>query len=300
MVDRFDIREGMEVVGSDGAPVGVVGDVETGRILLARAADGEEGRTVALSRVERVEANRVLLSDSAAVTLGGFAARVAEATGDARGAGPDDPLPPAVNRQVPGARPRSNYYLPWIVGAVGLLLLFLLFKSCVANREEELVKQPEAAASQAAQRPMADLTDADMAGPELAPGTIADDLRAYLAGDAPAGRTFTFERLNFDTGSAAIRPADRGVAPALAQVLNAYPNARVRIVGYADARGGASANADLGRRRADAVADAIAAAGIARARIETASGGEGAPVAPNADPQGRFENRRTELVVTAR
>ena len=44
----------------------------------------------------------------------------------------------------------------------------------------------------------------------------------------------------------------------------------------------------------------LATAGIARARVEAASGGEGAPAATNATAPGQAENRRTELVVIAK
>lgn len=45
---------------------------------------------------------------------------------------------------------------------------------------------------------------------------------------------------------------------------------------------------------------ALAAKGVAKDRLSAATGGESNPVAPNSTAQGRFENRRTELVVTAR
>jgi outer membrane protein OmpA-like peptidoglycan-associated protein len=45
---------------------------------------------------------------------------------------------------------------------------------------------------------------------------------------------------------------------------------------------------------------ALVAKGVDAARIETVTGGESDPVDTNATAGGRFENRRTELVVTAR
>jgi outer membrane protein OmpA-like peptidoglycan-associated protein len=44
----------------------------------------------------------------------------------------------------------------------------------------------------------------------------------------------------------------------------------------------------------------LAGKGIAADRVETASGGEGDPADTNATAGGRFENRRTELVVLSR
>ena len=86
----------------------------------------------------------------------------------------------------------------------------------------------------------------------------------------------------------------------VATVLKQYGNARVRIAGYADARGSDPANAQLGQARADAVKAALVAKGIDAGRIDTTTGGESDPVATNATAPGQFENRRTELVVLSR
>jgi outer membrane protein OmpA-like peptidoglycan-associated protein len=113
-------------------------------------------------------------------------------------------------------------------------------------------------------------------------------------------RTFVFEKLNFDTAKSEIRAADRDELNTLAAALKQYPNARIRIVGYADSRGAAAANATLGKERADSVKAALVAEGIADTRLETASGGETNPVDTNATSTGQAENRRTELVVLQR
>lgn len=290
MVDRFDIKDGMEVVGSDGARVGVVGDVESGRILIRDAADGAKGHHVALSHVERVADGRVHLNDSARVTLGGFAARVAEATGD-----------PAPER--PHA-PRGKATLLWIVGAAVLLasLLFVFLRT--QDRQEELLASPPrvepgpvSAVGAGGLLPV-ELPNGRQL--QLAPDSLAVQLRNYLATpDAAAGRSFRFERVHFDTGSAEVLAPEIPAIAAVGQVLQAYPSARVRLVGFADARGAAPANADLGLNRAEAVATLLAGNGVPRDRIETASGGEAQPAATNASPSGRAENRRTELIVTA-
>ena len=125
-------------------------------------------------------------------------------------------------------------------------------------------------------------------------------MQSFLAsGDAPP-RRFTFDHLNFATNSAAL-PADaQQTVGALAQILTAYPKARVELAGYADATGADPHNVQLGTQRAEAVEKALAAQGVAADRMKTATGGSSDPVDTNASAAGRAENRRTELVVTAK
>ena len=125
-------------------------------------------------------------------------------------------------------------------------------------------------------------------------------LGTYLEGTGPAPQTFTFEKLNFDTAKSAVRAQDQAELTQIATTLKQYPNVRVRVQGYADARGASEANAKLGLDRANSVKAALVAAGIEGGRIEAASGGEGDPVDSNATAGGQAENRRTELVVTQR
>ena len=135
---------------------------------------------------------------------------------------------------------------------------------------------------------------------DLEPKTLNYELQRFLAsGEAPP-RRFTFDRLNFATDSAEL-PADaQATVSALAQILSAYSNAKVELQGYADATGSDPHNVQLGSQRADAVRKALAAQGVSADRMKTATGGSSNPVDTNASAGGRAENRRTELVVTAK
>ena len=266
MAQASDIRPHMQVLGSDGTHVGTVDGVEGDRIKLTRkdSADGQH-HYVALASVARVDAH-VHLATTAAAALAGTGTAVAAGLGDAN----HNPLPSVKNRAVDGARPRGNFYLPWIVGIVGLLLLLLLFRSCVNHRSDTPVSTLPAAGETTAGAPdnaTAPLPVEAVALPngtslQLAPATLNYALQRYLASNEPTPRTFTFEKLNFDTSSAAIRAEDRSNVDALGQILSAYPSARVTITGYTDARGTSPANAQLGQQRADAVSAALVAKGV--------------------------------------
>ncbi len=113
------------------------------------------------------------------------------------------------------------------------------------------------------------------------------------------------ERLNvamasdvlFTSGGANLYPGGRDKLRQFAGVLNRYPRTTVQIAGHTDSRGSEESNNDLSRRRAQAVADELIAAGVSAGRVTTRGLGESQPVATNDTPEGRAQNRRVEIVV---
>jgi outer membrane protein OmpA-like peptidoglycan-associated protein len=83
----------------------------------------------------------------------------------------------------------------------------------------------------------------------------------------------------------------------LAAQLREHPEYRVRIVGHADARGSREFNRDLGSRRARAVSELLARAGVRREQIEAATRGEDEPRATGATERVWAANRRVEISV---
>lgn len=308
MIDAATIRKDMQVIASDGDTLGEVDGLEgigqDARIKMKRdtSPDGHH-HYVALGDVSRVD-EHVHLNRSASEVRSGWmlagAGAVAGATTGAAGAG------------VHGARDvdveGGKSWLPWILGALALFALLVFgLRSC--ENVEPAAVAPTAGDNVVA-APAA--TDVAVAVAEqsvtlpggntimLAPQTIGFDLQRYLASVEPAPRRFEFERLNFDAARAELRAIDAPTVNGLARILAAYPAARVQLVGYADARGTTAPNATLGAQRAQTVAAALIAAGVAADRVETASGGETGPTDTNATFEGQAQNRRTELVVLAK
>lgn len=183
-------------------------------------------------------------------------------------------------------------WLPWLLLGLGLLALLFALSRC--NRDEPVAVAPAPAPAP---------TEVVAATPNAGSSRALDGtsgLGNFLAGTDALPRTFTFDKLNFDTAKSEIRAADAAEVNEVATTLGKYPTAKIRIAGYADARGNDATNMALGKARADSVKNALVTKGVDADRIETVSGGETDPVDTNATAGGRFENRRTELVVTAR
>ncbi len=122
------------------------------------------------------------------------------------------------------------------------------------------------------------------------------DAAAMAKGLGEAGHIALYG-IYFDTDKAVIKPESAPTLAEIAKLLNGQPALQVFIVGHTDNQGAYDYNLDLSRRRAAAVAAALAKSyAIAPGRMKTAGVGFLAPVASNATEAGRALNRRVELV----
>ena len=103
-----------------------------------------------------------------------------------------------------------------------------------------------------------------------------------------ANPTFGFDRIE-------IREAARKQLDAVIEVMRENPDLGMLIAGHADAQGVAIYNLDLSQRRARAVRDYFAKAGIEKTRLTYEGHGESDPIGDNATREGRAMNRRVEL-----
>lgn len=101
----------------------------------------------------------------------------------------------------------------------------------------------------------------------------------------------------FDSGKATLQPGARTKLRELAGILAKYPRTIVTITGNTDSRGSDELNDRLAKERAQAVAEELIANGVTPERILTFGAGASNPVATNATPEGRQQNRRVDIVV---
>lgn len=140
--------------------------------------------------------------------------------------------------------------------------------------------------------------------PELVPqktAAVSDPTDSQLDRRAAAPvteKTIVTPDTLFDSGQAVIKPSGKVTLDELIAKLQGN-NSVVIPIGYASSPGGADYNMDLSERRAEAVKAYLVSQGIDDSRIYIASKGEQDPVADNGTSEGRAQNRRVEIEVTA-
>jgi outer membrane protein OmpA-like peptidoglycan-associated protein len=110
--------------------------------------------------------------------------------------------------------------------------------------------------------------------------------------DTPRGLDATLNEPDFD--GAQLRPGPAGAVSRIAAILAAHPDLRISVEGNSDTPEGAG----MALQRAESVAAALQAAGVAAQRISCQSYGNSRLIVSNATEQGRMENRRVEIVIT--
>ena len=86
----------------------------------------------------------------------------------------------------------------------------------------------------------------------------------------------------------------------LADKINSYQEIEsIQINGYTDSSGPAEYNKILSEKRANSVKELLVESGVDSSLITTRGFGESDPIASNATPEGRKQNRRVSIVIAA-
>ncbi len=101
----------------------------------------------------------------------------------------------------------------------------------------------------------------------------------------------------FETGTDALEPDDKNAVAKMAKDLLSVGIDHLRIEGHTDNVGPADLNRTLSLRRAEAVASEFGRNGVPVANIVRKGYGFDKPIADNATPQGRAQNRRVTIIV---
>jgi len=118
-----------------------------------------------------------------------------------------------------------------------------------------------------------------------------------IAAIGSAKRTSFDSAVLFDTGKSVLKSGAADVLKALAADIKSHDRVRVVLEGHTDASGSDVLNADLSRRRAEAVGAFLIAQGVKKDVLDTVGYGELQPVAPNDSTVNMARNRRVEALV---
>jgi len=108
--------------------------------------------------------------------------------------------------------------------------------------------------------------------------------------DMPGNVTFAFD-------SAQLNPQFNAVLDKVAQTLVEYDQTVIQVAGHTDSTGSHAYNMKLSEQRAASVKNYLAGRGVPAKRMQTIGAGPDYPIADNATPEGRAENRRVEITI---
>ncbi|MGN6531436.1 MAG: OmpA family protein [Ginsengibacter sp.] len=178
-------------------------------------------------------------------------------------------------------RPTAKWLVPLIVILIVIALLWYFSRSCNETRPSTATVTDTATSANNDTGAAMTTTPADTTagsikvqlpnGKELEAnkGGIEDQLVTFLnsnwkslSDDSLKNKWFNFDNLNFNLGTATITPASEKQLDNIAEILKAYPDAKIKIGGYTDASGNAADNKKLSQDRANAAKAGLEKRGV--------------------------------------
>lgn len=172
-----------------------------------------------------------------------------------------------------------------------------------AEAGERELAQTQRQVEQSRQQAQQVQQEAELARQEAARKTeelrqIEQQMAELQAQQTPRGIVLTLKDVVFEVDKAEIKGGADRTIDKIASFLQEHPDRSVLVEGFTDSLGPEEYNQKLSDQRAQAVAAALIAKGIAPERIQTRGYGEDYPVASNQNPAGRQLNRRVEIVIS--
>jgi peptidoglycan-associated lipoprotein len=123
---------------------------------------------------------------------------------------------------------------------------------------------------------------------------------AYGPGDLDTDACLRQRVVYFDLDQDALKPEFQAIMGCHAKYLRDRPSSRITLEGHADERGSREYNLGLGERRGNAVNSALQANGGSASQLTVVSYGEERPVCTDSSESCWSQNRRVEIVYTAK
>jgi peptidoglycan-associated lipoprotein len=122
----------------------------------------------------------------------------------------------------------------------------------------------------------------------------------YTAADLDTDSCLRQRTVYFDFDQDTLRPEFQAIMACHAKYLNDQPQSRITLEGNADERGTREYNLGLGERRGNAVSTALQGNGGSASQLTVVSFGEERPTCTDASESCWSQNRRVEIVYTAK
>jgi peptidoglycan-associated lipoprotein len=129
--------------------------------------------------------------------------------------------------------------------------------------------------------------------------SVTDDGR-YDASDLDTDSCLRQRVVYFDLDQDTLKPEFTAIMACHAKYLNDQPSSRITLEGNADERGSREYNHALGERRGNAVQSALTGNGGSASQLTVVSYGEERPTCTDSDESCWSQNRRVEIVYTAK
>lgn len=173
----------------------------------------------------------------------------------------------------------------------------------VGNSMEKQKKALEEQLNQLKAQQDANRQDIDKNSEDIARNAEAiNDIKVEMVKDSnnlDAIKLVMGDAVLFNTNSYALSAGADAMLSRIAYNLKQFPKTDVTVVGFTDNTGAEAYNQKLSLQRAQSVAAYLESQGIPASRLKTIGEGENNPIASNATPAGRAQNRRVEMYITA-
>ncbi|NND69278.1 MAG: peptidoglycan-associated lipoprotein Pal [Halioglobus sp.] len=175
--------------------------------------------------------------------------------------------------------------------ALRLLLTLFVAVAIAACKTTEPAPEPSTDDTPTRQAPVEPVTTA----PALDPRDYSD-ARNFDNSESLLSKRVIY----FDFDKSNVKAEYRDIIAAHAAYLGAHSSARVTLEGHADERGTREYNLGLGERRGNSVTGLLSAGGGSGSQLDVVSYGEERPVCRVSNEDCWWQNRRVEIVYTAR
>lgn len=102
--------------------------------------------------------------------------------------------------------------------------------------------------------------------------------------------------INFETGKSDIKSESQPIVDQIVEMLKQNPDLKISVEGHTDNVGSDKSNQSLSENRAKSLMNALISGGIDKSRLSSKGWGATKPIEDNSTEEGRFENRRVEIV----